>query len=111
MARALYTGLAFGFVANLCGAQDTQQTPDSRTVLGGGNEYLSAGADAIRAGSYEDGIRLTALGLQRSPSSRRSCCRTLESLCSVCGQGRPRQRYPLLHGIARVERQQLARLQ
>ena len=26
------------------------KTPDSRTVLGGGNEYLSAGADAIRPG-------------------------------------------------------------
>ena len=68
MARAFYTGLAVGFVANLAVAQDPQQTPDSRTVLGGGNEYLSAGADAIRAGSYEDGIRLTGLGLQRSPS-------------------------------------------
>jgi tetratricopeptide (TPR) repeat protein len=68
MARAFYTGLAVGFVANLAFAQDTQQTPDSRTVLGGGNEYLSAGADAIRAGAYEDGIRLTGLGLQRSPS-------------------------------------------
>jgi tetratricopeptide (TPR) repeat protein len=37
-------------------------------VIGAGNEYLSAGADAIRAGQYDDGIRLTTLGLERSAS-------------------------------------------
>jgi tetratricopeptide (TPR) repeat protein len=81
MARAFYTGIAIG-LANLCWAQDPQQTPDSRTVLGGGNEYLSAGADAIRAGSYEDGIRLTGLGLQRS-SSLGDRAAGLSNLCAA----------------------------
>jgi tetratricopeptide (TPR) repeat protein len=51
-------------------------------VLGGGNEYLSAGADAIRAGQYEDGIRLTALGLERAPTpSDRAAA--LSNLCAA----------------------------
>lgn len=42
---------------------------ETATILGAGNEFLSAGAYAIRVGDYEEGIRLTELGLARySPS-------------------------------------------
>ena len=30
---------------------------DNRTILGGGNEFLSAGAFSIRMGQYDEGIR------------------------------------------------------
>jgi hypothetical protein len=43
----------------------TQQQPDSRTVLGPANEYLSAGAEAIRVKQNDEGIRLTKLGIER----------------------------------------------
>jgi hypothetical protein len=63
MARVLASGLAICLMASVGSAQvDPQQQPDSRTVLGGGNELLAAGAEMIRAGQYEDGIRLTTLG-------------------------------------------------
>src|SRR3970040_961804 len=87
MARVFVSGLAVSLAANLCwGPEDP---PDSRTVLGGGNEYLSAGADAIRAGSYEEGIRLTAMGLERSPThSDRAAA--LSNLCAAhAAKGEP----------------------
>jgi tetratricopeptide (TPR) repeat protein len=89
MARAFFSGIATTLVASLCWAQAEQQTPDSRTVLGGGNEYLSAGADAIRAGAYEDGIRLTALGLKRSPTPGDKAA-ALSNLCAAhAAKGEP----------------------
>ena len=55
----------------------TQEQADSRTVIGAVNEYLAAGADAIRAKQYDEGIRLTKLGLDRpaSPRDRSPVCR------------------------------------
>jgi tetratricopeptide (TPR) repeat protein len=60
----------------------TKQMADSRTVLGVGNEYLAAGAEAILAKDYDDGIRLTKLGLERiaSPSERAA---GLSNLCAA----------------------------
>ena len=89
MARVFFGGLAMTLVVGLSHAQNEQQVPDSRTVLGGGNEYLSAGAAAIRAGQYEDGIRLTAMGLERSatPSDRAAA---LSNLCAAhAARGEP----------------------
>jgi tetratricopeptide (TPR) repeat protein len=60
----------------------TQQQPDSRTVLGVGNEYLSAGAEAIRIKEYDEGIRLTKLGLER-PASSRDRSAALSNLCAA----------------------------
>ncbi len=54
---------------------------DSRTIIGGGNEYLVAGASAIRAGDYDNGIRLTQRGLDEflpSPKDRAA------ALCNLC---------------------------
>jgi tetratricopeptide (TPR) repeat protein len=89
MARTSWSGFAMAVMAGACWAQADQQTPDSRTVLGGGNEYLSAGADAIRAGHYEDGIRLTALGLERSPGPGDRAA-ALSNLCAAhAAKGEP----------------------
>jgi tetratricopeptide (TPR) repeat protein len=60
----------------------TQQQADSRTVLGVGNEYLSAGAEAIRARQYDDGIRLTQMGLDRG-ASQRDRAAGLSNLCAA----------------------------
>jgi len=38
----------------------------SRTVIGGGNQELAAGAAALRAGRYDEGIELTLAGLARA---------------------------------------------
>ena len=54
---------------------------DSRTIIGSGNEYLVAGANAIRAGDYDNGIRLTQRGLDDylpSPKDRAA------ALCNLC---------------------------
>ena len=60
----------------------TQNQPDSRTVLGAANEYLAAGAEALRLKEYDEGIRLTKLGLERptSPSDRAAA---LSNLCAA----------------------------
>jgi tetratricopeptide (TPR) repeat protein len=87
MARLILCGVAMCLATGLASAQ--QQEPDSRTVLGGGDEYLSAGAMAILAGQYDDGIRLTNLGLQRSqrPADKAAA---LSNLCAAhAAKGEP----------------------
>jgi len=60
----------------------TQQQADSRTVIGVGNEYLAAGAQAILARDYDEGIRLTQLGLDRG-ASQRDRAAGLSNLCAA----------------------------
>ena len=60
----------------------THNQPDSRTVLGVANEYLAAGAEAIRVKQYDEGIRLTKLGLDR-PASPRDRSAALSNLCAA----------------------------
>jgi tetratricopeptide (TPR) repeat protein len=86
----LVSGLATCLVASTGWAQvDSQRQPDSRTVLGGGNELLAAGAEMIRAGQYEDGIRLTTLGLDRSTSIADKAA-ALSNLCAAhAAKGNP----------------------
>jgi tetratricopeptide (TPR) repeat protein len=64
------------------GPQLTQEQADSRTVFGAANEYLAAGADAIRLKQYDEGIRLTKLGLER-PASPRDRAAALSNLCAA----------------------------
>jgi tetratricopeptide (TPR) repeat protein len=51
-------------------------------VFGVSNEYLAAGAEAIRAKQYDEGIRLTKLGLER-PNSPRDRAAGLSNLCAA----------------------------
>ena len=60
----------------------TQEQADSRTVLGVANEYLAAGAEAIRLKEYDEGIRLTKIGLER-PTSPRDRSAALSNLCAA----------------------------
>ena len=66
--------------------------PDNRTVIGGGNELLSAGAEAIRYGRYDDGIRLTLMGLDRPGNSDYIRAAALSNLCAAhAGKNEPDQ--------------------
>jgi tetratricopeptide (TPR) repeat protein len=86
--RSLICGLALTFVAVATWGQPLQvQDPtrlaaQSRTVLGVSNEYLAAGAEAIRAKQYDDGIRLTKLGLER-PAPPHDRAAGLSNLCAA----------------------------
>lgn len=81
MARLPVLSFALCLVAVAAGAQSEEKSV-SRTVLGPLNEYLAAGADALRAGQYDDGIRLTTLGLQR-PMSQHDRAAALSNLCAA----------------------------
>jgi tetratricopeptide (TPR) repeat protein len=88
MTRSLFFGIASCLVLGSASGQRsgvpqvTQETADSRTVLGVANEYLSAGAEAIRSGQYDEGIRLTKLGLER-PATPRDRAAGLSNLCAA----------------------------
>jgi len=88
MARILYCGVAMCLWSSLALGQRsqepelTQEQADSRTVIGVANEYLAAGAEAIRAKQYDDGIRLTNIGLER-PTSPRDRAAALSNLCAA----------------------------
>jgi len=80
MARVQLIGLAIGILASVAEAQVDDKTV-SRTVIGG-NEYLAAGAEEIRVGQYDEGIRLTNIGLMQvtSPGERAAA---LSNLCAA----------------------------
>ncbi len=82
MASLPVLSFALCLVAVTAGAQSEQES-GSRSVLGPLNEYLAAGADAIRAGQYDDGIRLTMLGLERPPVSQHNRAAALSNLCAA----------------------------
>jgi tetratricopeptide (TPR) repeat protein len=72
----------------LCSAQtaslaDPRDPEATNTLVLGANEYLTAGADAIRAGQYDDGIRYTLLGLERRVNGQRNRAAGLANLCAA----------------------------
>ena len=86
MARLFTKGLAICLVAAPGWAQDPGA--DNRTVLGA-DEYLTAGADAIRMGRYDDGIRLTERGLNRAARTVERAA-ALSNLCAAhAARGEP----------------------
>ena len=89
MARAQLIGLAILLVASAAAAQVADRA-QNRTVLGG-NEFLSAGAEQIRVGQYDEGIRLTNLGLLEAPSIGERAA-ALSNLCAAyAAKGKPDQ--------------------
>lgn len=87
MARAQLIGLALSLVANAAGAQ-VEDRALSRTVIGG-NEFLAAGAEEIRIGQYDEGIRLTNIGLMQAPSVAERAA-GLSNLCAAyAAKGNP----------------------
>jgi tetratricopeptide (TPR) repeat protein len=80
IAVCLWSSAGFGQRASV--PPISQELPDNRTVIGAINEYLAAGAEAIRAKQYDDGIRLTKIGLER-PTSQRDRAAALSNLCAA----------------------------
>ena len=83
MGRAYLSGLAMCLLAGPGWAQRDESPTDNRTVLGGGNDMLAQGATAIRAGLYDDGIRLTNLGLERRDNTELDRAAALSNLCAA----------------------------
>jgi tetratricopeptide (TPR) repeat protein len=83
MARAQLIGLIASLAAGAIGAQASDRTDraQSRTVLGS-NEYLAQGAEQIRARQYDEGIRLTTLGLAQAASINERAA-ALSNLCAA----------------------------
>ncbi len=77
------TALMFAVAAVFSGANPAfGNAGDSRTVVGT-NVYLSEGAQAIRMGNYDEGIRLTELGLKTSHHSTKDRAAALCNLCAA----------------------------
>ena len=74
--------ILFGLVAVLASSGLWGQ-PDNRTIIGSGNEFLSAGAFSIRMGQYDEGIRLTQLGLTRYQPSSTDRAAAESNLCAA----------------------------
>ena len=63
---------------------------NNRTIIGRGNEFLSAGAFSIRMGQYDEGIRLTQLGLTRYQPSLDDRAAAQSNLCAAhAARGEP----------------------
>jgi tetratricopeptide (TPR) repeat protein len=74
--------LALTLVTTLADADVDDPNTGQHVVLGA-DEYLSAGADSIRAGRYDDGIRLTKVGLERGLADTRNRAAGLANLCAA----------------------------
>lgn len=76
--------LSFLLVFFVCSQLMAQQNTPS-TIIGVGNEYLSAGSFAVSIGQYEEGIRLTELGLQQGSLNMTDTYRAsaLSNLCAA----------------------------
>jgi len=59
------------------------RSPDSRMVFGAGASLLAAGSEALRYGRYDDGIRLTLMGLEQPGVSDANRAAGLSNLCAA----------------------------
>lgn len=80
MGRALVISLA---VFAVLVASPARAQSDNRSVLGKENPLLAAGADAIKAGRYGEGIRLTSLGLSEEDPTPFERAAALANLCAA----------------------------
>lgn len=90
MARAQLIGLIASLAAGAIGAQSTNRSEraESRTVLGI-NDYLAQGAEQIRMRQYDEGIRLTSIGLVQAASVNERAA-ALSNLCAAyAAKGNP----------------------
>jgi Flp pilus assembly protein TadD len=82
MRLASFSGLALSLVAGIAWAQD-QGRPDNSTVFGVGTGLISQGAQAIRAGLYDEGIELTRRGLEEPGTGDHARAAALSNLCAA----------------------------
>lgn len=71
MKRRAGNGARHAFIAGcLCLIAGNALAQENKTVLGATNPALQDGANALKAGDAQEGVRLTLLGLQQASSSR-----------------------------------------
>ena len=90
MARTQLIGLIASLAAGAVGAQsaDKAERAESRTVLGV-NDFLAQGAEQIRMRQYDEGIRLTTIGLVQAASVNERAA-ALSNLCAAwAAKGNP----------------------
>ena len=80
---APWPALLFGtlLVAGIAWSQDQMSLPQSSTVIGPINPLLTKGTDALEAGRYEEGVRLTMEGLEL-PNSPRDQAAAHSNVCA-----------------------------
>lgn len=87
MRRVLVTGLCICFAPGVAWAQekparDEFNTPN-RLAFENANQMLANGSRALRAGAYDEGIRLTLLGLEQPGNSAYERTTALSNLCAA----------------------------
>lgn len=85
MGRMFLTSVAMLCVGGAAWAQsdDKAQTSQNKTTIGGDHPMLAAGARAIRAGRYDEGIEQTLSGLEAEAPRRRVRAAALSNLCAA----------------------------
>lgn len=88
MVRVLLTSLFIFSLAAPAWSQnlpraDTGVAGDNRILLGVGNPLLAQGSEALRAGDYDEGIRLTLLGLERERTTDLIKAGALSNICAA----------------------------
>jgi tetratricopeptide (TPR) repeat protein len=79
MGRVLCAALAIVFTSP-CRADDLESSALRMTL--GANEYLVAGSEMILAGQFDEGLRLTLIGLERAGLGVRDRAAGLGNLCA-----------------------------
>jgi hypothetical protein len=82
MIRNLLIGAAIGLATISVAAQAQDERAQSSIVIGGSNPSLSAGALALLSGDYDEGIRLTLIGLDDRMISQENRASGLSNLCA-----------------------------
>jgi tetratricopeptide (TPR) repeat protein len=80
MRRALWSTLAV-LLASPCGGDDLDSSTQRVTL--GANAQLVAGTEAIRAGEFDEGIRLTRIALERADLGVRDRAAGLANVCAA----------------------------
>lgn len=85
MGRMFFMSVAMLCVGGAAWAQSDNETSaaTNKTTIGSEYPLLSAGAEAIRAGSYDRGIDLTVRGLESPSVSNRARAAALSNLCAA----------------------------
>jgi len=95
MDRPLHAGLVTSLLLLATSALGDDDLGPRHGIVIGASEYLSAGADAIRAGLFDDGIRLTKIGLERDARTIRDRAAGLANLCAAyVAKGQPDDAIP-----------------
>ena len=110
LARLLSSALVIAMAATPASADPENAGPAAVVVLGA-DEYLAAGADAIRAQQYDDGIRFTLIGLERGAEPAQPRRRARERLfAAYVAKSEPDQAIPYCNESLTLNGAQLAGL-